>query len=590
MSDIATLHNSRAAWVKGIAILRNSFVPLLLISLALSGYKLYLLEHNSRTLLGCTGCLANIAISYEIQFLLLIIALHILSSMLRPRLLGLLVRIAVVLALLITAIDLAVLNQFLVRFTFNELGKFIGEYEAIANHLKQNFASGSSMVLALTTVSIMLMLFIRYLYEAFSLPKKGNPLIFGMVTMAAAGTNFLERPDFHMIYLHQSVRAFFSSQSRTIAYSKAFIKALPPHNAAKDRCVQSLGARPDLILVIIESLSMYHSKYFSGLRNWTPELDKMAIEGRAFTNFHANGTNTAEGLVALMTGQPPIPKPNKENPFHQFAEATESVPKLLNKLGYQTSFLTTGNLRFLSMGDWLRNIGFTYVEGHDAHFYDGMPRFNFDAAPDQALYDRGLQYLDQSRDTPIFLTLDTVSTHHPYVDPQTGEHSAEKVFRYADEQLGRFVAALRARGFFNHGYMIVTSDHRAMMPLQVGEYTRFGDRAFSRIPLVILGLEGNQPVDEAFSQSDLLPSLTYWLGEGKHCNDQNQGIFLPAPLYQPECHYALRSYDLDRVVMNCGSENYAVHLNGDNTRYVEGHEGPPELLKQIHRLRIGSGF
>ena len=61
-----------------------------------------------------------------------------------------------------------------------------------------------------------------------------------------------------------------------------------------------------IVLVIVESLSSYHSALLGG-NGWTPELDRIAGHSRWFTNFHANGFTTDHGLIALFTGKAPLP-------------------------------------------------------------------------------------------------------------------------------------------------------------------------------------------------------------------------------------------------------------------------------------------
>ena len=337
---------------------------------------------------------------------------------------------------------------------------------------------------------------------------------------------------------------------------------------------------------------MYHSQRFSGLHDWTPRFDLIASGGEALTGFHANGITTEDGLVALFTGEPPLPKAVEDSGklFEQFAAVEASVPRLLNGLGYRTVFLTTGDLGFLGKGAWLEKIGFQYTEGHDAPFYDGLPRFHFSAAADEALYERALGLLDEAGGERLFMTVETVTTHHPYVDPESGERSEERTFRYADLHLGEFVEQLEKRSFFDGGYLIVTGDHRSMVPMGSAEFERYGDRAYARVPFAIMGRGMGGMVEDAFSQTDLLPSLRHWLGEGRHCVDRNQGVFLPTPLHRPECIYTRRNYDLDRVAVHCGADEYAIQLNGDRTRYVGDAEGPLALIEQVHRLRLGRGF
>jgi lipoteichoic acid synthase len=424
-------------------------------------------------------------------------------------------------------------------------------------------------------------------------PSVRRPLIglLACVPLVAVGHAELDgSPSYHESYLRNSLEAFFDDATRMNPYSPQYAQKLPAEPRA--RCDAGLGARPNVILVVVESLSPYQSWRTAGLNDWTPKLDALAASGLRVGSFRANGVSSEEGLIALLTGEPPIPRPvANARTLEQFSAPAQSVPRFLGRAGYRTEFLTTGNLGFLGKGGWLDAIGFQYREGHDAPFYRGMKRHNFDAAPDGALYDRALQEIERNgTQQPLFMTLETVSTHLPYEQPETGESTEASVFRYADAQLARFVAALGARGFFDNGVLLVTGDHRAMVPMGGGEFSRFGDRAYAMVPMIAIGMGLHGNVRGTFSQSDLLPSLEHWIGQGEHCIAANQGVFLPAPLKAPACIFTKRPYDADLVVAECGARDFRVNLDGDDTDFEDEHAGPPDLLASINRLRLGRGF
>ncbi|MBX3615729.1 MAG: sulfatase-like hydrolase/transferase [Nitrosomonas sp.] len=570
-------------------LLFNARLPLLFFCIGLIAYKFYLLEINSRAILGCDWCLVRKAIFFELQFLFLLGILHFVAGFSRWYWLRFSLRLSVIAILLIMAIDLIVLQQFLVRFTWHEFLKFVSEFSAIMDFSRQLIVSFWSALIAAMVISIILWVLGRYLILDNATTR--SPVFLAFVAFGLFGTEYLKPTEFHGPYLQNSIEAFFSSQTRHRPYSDDFANKILAEPEEESRCYEGVGARPDLILLIVESLSMYHSKLFSGLRDWTPQFDSVSQNGRWFSNFYANAINTEQGLVALLTGEPAIARGtgNASTPlFEQFQSSKHTVPHLLNDLDYYTAFLTTGNLGFLGKGDWLKKIGFNLIEGHDAAYYDGMKRFHFDAAPDQALYDRALIELQtHHRKKPVFLTLETVSTHHPFIDPESAAQSEELVFRYADRALGVFVENLKSIGFFDNGYLMIVSDHRAMVPASQDEMVRFGDRAYARIPFSIIGYGlNNEEVVDPFSQIDLLPSLHHWLSQDRHCVNANQGIFLPKTKHQPACIFTRRSYALDDVFIHCGDEDYIIRLDGDRSHYV-GAKPPHDLLGSIHRLRLG---
>ena len=561
--------------------------PLLLLGIALSLTKLYLLEIRSREFLDCQWCVSAPATANELQFIVLIGLLVMAAGLPRQRPLRVGLRVVVVAIVVIMILDLGVFYQFLQRFTLHRLLKFGSEVTAIDDFLKIALSETQTALMALGALIVTLTIFGRFLtYDYLFGPRKMLPAVF---SVCLVGTQFLESDEFHTPYLLNSVEAFFAPYTRFQPYSEDFKEAIRAMPSEPQYCVAGRGERPNLILLVVESLSMYQSSLYSGIKDWVPQFDNTSRAGRRYSAFYANGVTTEQGLISLLTGEPAVEKGVEGNTeFDEFRSTPQTIPRMLGGLGYRTEFLTTGNLGFLKKGDWLKNIGFEYVEGHDAHYYDGMKRYHFDAAPDDALYGRALQELQSKSGSPIFMMLETVTTHHPYVEPATGKHSQEAAFRYADQQLGKFVDALKQRKFFSNGYLMIVGDHRAMVPMIPEEKRLFGDRGFARIPFTIVGhaMQGqNEP--KMFSQTDLLPSLRHWIGTGQQCFNPNQGIFLPNPIHPPACIFTHRSYNFDNVFVHCGNEDHVIKLDGDRTRFATSNGGSPELIEEVHRLRAG---
>ncbi len=570
-------------------------ISVVLLAVALSSYKLYILGQVSRAQFDC-WCLLVSALPHEAQLLFLLVSLHIASLLARWYPLRLFIRLAIIAVLLITFVDLVVIKQFTVRFTLIELLKYSSELPAVFNHVKLNISGGIPILITVILIGLLLAIFRSYL-RAEPAPRTirpALPIALLISALGGVGIGWAQENEYHTRFIENSLAAFIAPATRQKPYTAEFVESLtpPPHHDV-ERCYLGRGDNQDLILVVLESFSYYHSNYFSGLNDWTPHLDELASQGLALTNFSANGVNSEDGLLALLTGEPPVSVPGTSRTFEQSSPRMTTLPALLDRSGYLTAFLTTGDLEFHRMGDWLTTIGFQYIEGHESAFYDGMKRWHFNAAEDAELYHRALDFLSkEAADRPIFLTLATVSSHHPFIDPDTGIKSEERVIRYADRALGEFVERLRSQDFFDHGYVLITSDHRAMVPIRQDEYALSGDRAYSRIPLVALGKEIRpQKINQAFSQTDLFPSIQYLVGTQKQCLSVNQGIFLPRIVQAPDCVYTRRSYDHDILVAQCGDRDYVIKLDGDDTRYAESYDQPlPLLIDEINRLRVGRGF
>ena len=356
------------------------------------------------------------------------------------------------------------------------------------------------------------------------------------------------------------------------------------------QCEAGLGGRPSVILLVVESLSAYHSKLFSGLNDYTPELDRIARENTYLTRFYANGFSTEGALVALLTGRVPLPTAGRLGSTMAFTVVDGDFHRWLARKGYLTAFFTTGQLTFGHRNRWLPAVGIAHAEGAEHPFYAGMPRGPFNAAGDAALFDRFLQWHGGERgDRPFMATLLTVGTHPPFL-PVSGGSDEGARFREADRQIGRFVAQLQARNFFADGLMVIVGDHRAMTPIPEEEQERLGDAAAMRVPAVILGRSGTPPGEWLANaqQTDLIPSLRHVIAR-RSCRNEWQGRFLGGTPQAPR--YVVHPNPLRRnqLAVIEGAAQFTLLLDGDDTRWLAAParaQDAERLLDQVNLERM----
>jgi phosphoglycerol transferase MdoB-like AlkP superfamily enzyme len=271
-------------------------------------------------------------------------------------------------------------------------------------------------------------------------------------------------------------------------------------------------SKPDVILLIVESLSSINSNKVSGRPGFLGGFDKLAEEGVLFRNFFANHQASEGGLIALLGGFPPVHFPTATPyMFDEFA-IQPSVLAEYRKQGYFTDFLTSADLGFIGLDHFLRGLGLDRSRGRDE--VDDMrlaPRVVQDAPSDAYLYREALISIPQlmASRQPFFLTIATTSTHLPYSHPSGGPDTPEAVWNWSMEQLLSFYSQLSDNGFFDNGILLITGDHRQMRPLTEMETERYGGSARARVPLLVIGKDYQRgAIDKRFfQQSDLLRML-----------------------------------------------------------------------------------
>lgn len=505
-----------------------------------------------------------------------------------PRYLRVLSRVFALGFLGLYLLDVAVMLHFHSRLTVNDVLKYAG-YSL--KYLSQIQPAYGALILPAGLLSLALFFYLlvgRFVAARRTLLFAGLVVPLSVATLQASDDNYV-----HSWRYKNLVEYNADVQSESRAYSTAFLRTFVPLDDGT-RHFEGRAEYPNIVLLMVESLSSYQSEFFSGIKDWTPNLDRIARESMSFTSFYANGFVTEDGEIALLTGRLPIYPPSSftgggGTMFSGSYGKEGTLPDILGRRGYETEFLTSSDLSFSDTGAWAQSLGFDYVEGHEHPYYEDWDRYHFKAAPDEALYDRVFDRIGRSREGRVFVFVKTATTHHPFVDPNDGSRSEEGCFRYADRQLGAFYDRLHEAGFFEDGVLIVVGDHHSMVPLKEGESETLGRyRAAASVPLVLARGDGTRlAIDESYQQVDVFNGLSNLGARVKQASDWRGDVFALVPAkflgYRRGDHRHLVS------VFSEGMD-YLIELDGDDTRLVEG--GPADtsdraIVNRINAIRTG---
>ncbi len=543
---------------------------------------------------NCDGCMGFASIGNDAWILAIALGLLGISAAVRAGWLRLTAMIAALTLVLLAAADLSILTLLNARLYLLDVFKFGGELSATSNFVR---ALLRAHPIALPLVALFLFTVIGLCLRSHApQPRLARWLgaaafvatMAGLVLSGSAPTHVNGDAFLNLWQLHRD-------QGAAQVYSPAFAAALAERQAfPAPICEKGQERRPDVILVLWESLSTYHSALGVAETSRVPEFDAIARRNTWFSAFHANGFTTDHGMIALLTGEYPVPQVGRYaslQAFAGFGNPDSSAAGLLRPFGYHTSFFTTGNLEFLDKPAWFGAIGYDYWEGAEHSFYQGMARGPFAAAKDQALYQRFAQWQRETASSPYFATLLTVESHPPFVHRSTGQLDESATFIDADRAFGEFYRNLEASGFLENGILIVLGDHRSMTPLKSAERGRFGDAALAMTPMLVAGASGlpKGEITLPFQQTDLLPSLLQ-LVSSQACHRPDQGRFLRSDPQAPAFIVHARGDQRSRVDIYSADGNGALILRGDASEWT-GHK--PESWRQIadylHAERIRRG-
>ncbi len=493
------------------------------------------------------------------------------------------------------AIDMAVYDLFSFRLRMADLVKYAGDFSSNTTVALPYLASGRGLLLVALTLltSVFLVLASR---RAWTTPRqKTRALVYLCALPILWAFRYLPQG---AEYIHQNgYQDYLSSnlQSGTDAPFSAALRArLQNAPAPAQTCTPSAKKARPVILLVVESLSLHHSQKFAGLKNYTPALDRIASQYSYLESFYANGFTTDGGLIALLTGHVPFPQVNRyqsTNTFAGYDKPQQDFFAALARHHVPALYFTSADLNFLGTRGWLKNLGFTSIEGPEHPAYAGLPRGSFDDPGDAALYRRLLQWLDQERPAgPFFAVVQTITTHPPFTIPGSTQHGEEAALRYADAALGELVAQLQARHFFDDGLLLITGDHRSMTLLDAQEKARLGPAAPARVPAVVVSAEhqGQPPVAGQWQQADAIPSFLATMGLPS-CTSDFQGRFLEQPVQARFIFHPLGAQRGQVLVKVKDQETpFLVRLAGDDTAWINAPADAQDAqaaLQEINRQR-----
>jgi arylsulfatase A-like enzyme len=245
---------------------------------------------------------------------------------------------------------------------------------------------------------------------------------------------------------------------------------------------------PNILYILADDLG-WGDVGFNGSDIATPNLDKLANEGARLAQYYAQPMCTPT-RAALMTGRYPLRYGLQTGVIPSGASyglSTEEyiLPQMLKDVGYQTALVGKWHLGHANLEYWPNQRGFDHFYGalvgeidHFAHAAHGVPDWYRNNEPivetgfDNTLFGIEAAKLIGESDPakPFFLYLAFTAPHSPYQAPEEylarNAHIEDMQRRtYAamisvmDDEIGRVVAALEAKGMRENTLIIFHSDN-----------------------------------------------------------------------------------------------------------------------------------
>jgi phosphoglycerol transferase MdoB-like AlkP superfamily enzyme len=291
----------------------------------------------------------------------------------------------------------------------------------------------------------------------------------------------------------------------------------------------SANTKPNVVLVVCESFSMYKSSMSGNPLNTTPYFQSLADSGVFFERCFTPHFSTARGLFATLTGTPDVQlsKFSTRNPL-----ALDQHTIINNFEGYQKMYFLGGSPSFNNFEGLVKNINDVqmYTEGR----FSTKP-VNVWGISDKDLFaEANKVFKEQTK--PFFAIVQTADNHRPFMIPE-GDKDFQRVelpedslkkygfgsvdelnsFRYADYCFRNFIEQAKKEEYFENTVFVFVGDHgvsgnaKEVYP-DVWTAERLTDE---HVPLLFYAPYLLQPKkhSEVVSQIDVLPTIASLTGQ-----------------------------------------------------------------------------
>ena len=302
--------------------------------------------------------------------------------------------------------------------------------------------------------------------------------------------------------------AWFSQETLNALYT-------PLHTPDSLATPAPFDTRPNIVVLIVESLSAEYMGFYNPYPGFTPFLDSLASQSLTFTESFSNGRKSIDAMPSILSSIPMFVEP-----FFLTSYSRNYVSGLAGELrgdGYATAFFHGAKNGSMGFEAFARTSGFERYYGRTE--YNADPRFGGDDDFDGtwAIWDEEfLQFFAHILDTlpqPFMTALFTASSHHPFRVPERYADSLHvdglpiyTCIRYTDMALRRFFATASRQPWYHNTLFVITADHP-----NVSEQPAYSDNLGPhRVPILFFDPSGRLPHGRQTGiaqQIDIMPSV-----------------------------------------------------------------------------------
>ena len=403
---------------------------------------------------------------------------------------------------------------------------------------------------------------------------------------------------------------------------------------------QSPTDKPNVIFILTDDMGWGDLSCYGHGELKTPNLDRLASQGKLFTQFYVSSGVCSPSRVAFSTGQFParhgvhghfssVEENRKRNMPDWLDPEVPTLYKQLQKAGYATAHF--GKWHMSPPGgegapeptEYGFDEALGYLSTGPQLLADQRKDPYFRAKTTEAIVDETIGFIEKNKDKPFFINAWMLLPHttlnptpeqmEPFMEYapkiEGNPHVGSKVIYYAtindiDTQIGRLMDKLEEMGITDNTIVIFTSDngpedimleHHGAAHSGIGSAGPFRGRKRSlyeggiRVPLIVRWPAkipaGEIDNDSVLSATDLLPTLCHLAGvevpEGKYAPDGENVVDILTSKPRPRKKPLMWEYHYEMIIGHILHKNPIMAIRDNEWKLLMNPDGSRVELYNI---------
>ena len=291
--------------------------------------------------------------------------------------------------------------------------------------------------------------------------------------------------------------------------------------------------RPNIIIIVVDTLRADHVGCYGYSRETTPNIDRFSKEAVLFTSCFTPCPRTTQAMASIMTGRYPW-NHGVRHLWDQLPARENTLAEILSKAGYETLGVIGADVLFDKLDDGfnrvineqkcldartltdhaiaelknLRTPYFLWVHYYDVHMSYRPPEVVFDQEYEGPFkHQLGSETITGTRGELIFKNT---------MNPRDREHAIalyDSEIYFVDREVGRLIQFIEEKD--RNNIIVVTADHGEGL----GEHDYYYDHGVLlnqpsiHVPLLIKGIGSSSGrVTRTVGLTDIVPTILKYLG------------------------------------------------------------------------------